>query len=155
MQMIDQRLDEADCERGAILDGCVRTLGQAVFLDRLMARRRGITLVVSLRVPDDVAASRIASRWTHRMTGAPLTPGRQHEMQAARSDENHDFYRRPEDELTLVRKRQELYWKLTFPAVEYYRRHPSFLELDGTQQAHVLHQHIVRSLRLHTDQMPA
>jgi adenylate kinase len=155
MHMIDQRLDEADCKRGAILDGCVRTLGQAVTLDRLMARRGGITLVVSLRIPDDIAASRIASRWTHRITGAPLSPGRQQEMAAALNDENHDFYRRPEDEPALVRKRQELYRKLTVPAVEYYRRLPSFLELDGTQQAHVLHQDIVRALRLRSDQLPA
>src|SRR5690348_1957565 len=41
LQMVDRRLDEFDCEHGAILDGCVRTLHQAITLDKLMAKRGG------------------------------------------------------------------------------------------------------------------
>lgn len=147
LEMVDRRLNEFDCERGAILDGCVRTVHQAIAFDKLMARRGGITLIIFLSISDDLAASRMASRWTHRTTGAPFSPEQLQGGSVVANCGDNEFYRRPEDELPVIKQRQKLYWKLTAPAVEYYRHQRNFLELDGTQPVDVIHQHIVDTIR--------
>jgi len=68
--VIKDRLMEADCERGFILDGFPRTVGQAKALDKVL-RKSGdsINRVVELAVPDDVLVDRIAGRWIHKSSG--------------------------------------------------------------------------------------
>ena len=40
LQLVGERLDQPDCQRGCLLDGFPRTLGQAEALDELLAQAR-------------------------------------------------------------------------------------------------------------------
>jgi adenylate kinase len=69
--IIKDRLAEADCKNGFILDGFPRTLAQAEALSELM-NNMGISLdkVISLNVPDELIVGRITGRRVCSKCGA-------------------------------------------------------------------------------------
>ena len=146
MDLIEHRLSRQDCGRGAILDGCVRTKDQAIALDRITRSRGGITAVILLDLPDNVATARLAIR----QTTSP--PDRQEacvdvsRLAAPRSQEGATPYRRPDDHAQIIPKRQFLYKQVTGQAIEHYRNHARLIELDGTQPIAKIHQCILRAL---------
>jgi len=61
-RIVEERIEEADCRPGFILDGFPRTVNQAVLLAALLAARRIHTVVVHLKVDYNVIISRLAGR---------------------------------------------------------------------------------------------
>lgn len=70
MGIIKDRIAEADCSNGFILDGMPRTVKQAEMLDELLAKSdEKVTSVIELNVPDEVLEERICGRWIHKASG--------------------------------------------------------------------------------------
>jgi len=68
--IIRDRIKEADCKFGFILDGFPRTQAQAKALDEMLAEEGAVvTKVVELQVPDEVLEERICGRWIHKKSG--------------------------------------------------------------------------------------
>lgn len=68
--IIRDRIQDADCKFGFILDGFPRTLAQAKALDKMLAEEGAcVTKVVELDVPDSVLEERITGRWIHKESG--------------------------------------------------------------------------------------
>merc|ERR1712188_154265 len=68
--IISERIQEADCANGFILDGFPRTLAQSQMLDELLAKTGDcVTNVVALTVPDGLLEERICGRWIHKKSG--------------------------------------------------------------------------------------
>jgi adenylate kinase len=68
--IISERIQEADCANGFILDGFPRTLAQSQMLDELLAKTGDcVTNVVALSVPDGLLEERICGRWIHKKSG--------------------------------------------------------------------------------------
>jgi len=65
MEMMEDRLQDEDCEKGFILDGFPRTIPQAEELEKLLERLGiGLDLVVNLEVPKEVILDRLTTRRT-------------------------------------------------------------------------------------------
>ncbi|QYE33456.1 MULTISPECIES: adenylate kinase [Sphingosinicellaceae] len=63
LELIAERLREADCADGAIFDGFPRTIRQARALDKLLAGQQAkVDLVLNLIIDDDVLIKRIEVR---------------------------------------------------------------------------------------------
>jgi adenylate kinase len=63
MQLLDDRLDKADCQRGCLLDGVPRTLVQVQMLEEIFRRRNWVLdHVVALHVPPEELAARLLAR---------------------------------------------------------------------------------------------
>ena len=85
--IISDRIKEADCAKGFILDGFPRSVEQASKLDAVLADSgEAVSCIIALEVPDAVLTERICGRWVHKDSGrsyhvkyAPelLTPGGQ------------------------------------------------------------------------------
>jgi len=68
--IIKDRIAEADCKNGFILDGFPRTVEQAKQLDELLEKTdEKVTGVIELNVPDEVLEERICGRWIHKKSG--------------------------------------------------------------------------------------
>ncbi len=68
--IIRDRIKEADCKFGFILDGFPRTQAQAKALDEMLTEEgAAVTKVVELQVPDEVLEERICGRWIHKKSG--------------------------------------------------------------------------------------
>ncbi|MCP4132559.1 MAG: adenylate kinase [bacterium] len=65
MGIMEERLQEKDCEKGFILDGFPRTIPQAEDLNKLLARLNIVLdMVVNLEVPEEELLKRLTSRRT-------------------------------------------------------------------------------------------
>jgi adenylate kinase len=70
VSIIRDRIQEADCEGGFILDGFPRTVEQATMLDAMLdGTGDRVSLVLALEVPDEVLTERICGRWVHKASG--------------------------------------------------------------------------------------
>lgn len=108
--IIGDRIGEADCANGFILDGFPRTLAQAEGLDGLLADK-GLTLdaVVEIRVPDEELFARIEKR-------AAETGG-------TRADDNAET----------LKNRLKVYHDQTAPVLGYYEKKGMVDTVDGLQ----------------------
>jgi adenylate kinase len=63
LNLIEERLKENDTEKGWILDGFPRNIGQAVFLEELLTKLNQVAdLALNLEVPDRVLIERMLAR---------------------------------------------------------------------------------------------
>lgn len=68
--IVGNALKRKECEKGFILDGFPRTLGQAEALDGILKEQgKKIDDVVCLEVPDDVLLPRLTGRRIHKPSG--------------------------------------------------------------------------------------
>ena len=69
--IVSERIDADDCAKGFILDGYPRTLVQADATEEMLAAKGlELSVVIELRVNDDVLVDRIAGRYTCAKCGA-------------------------------------------------------------------------------------
>lgn len=100
--ILENRLREADCTAGFILDGFPRNLNQADFLQAALERMRApVDVVLNIEVSDGTVIDRLALR--NRLDDAPET----------------------------IRHRLKVYRKVTAPLVDYYDRAGILKRIDG------------------------
>jgi adenylate kinase len=106
VDLIRERIAQADARRGFILDGFPRTIAQAEALERLLAEGGdSLSAAVNFRVPDE--------ELTRRMLGRAAEEGR--------ADD------RPET----IRERLRVYREKTEPLVAFYRKRDLVADVDG------------------------
>lgn len=104
--VLRERLTEADCRDGFLLDGYPRNVAQAEALDAILGSTgRGLDRVINILVSEKVAVARLAGR--------------------ARSE------RRADDDPETVRERQRVYREKTSRLVEYYRSRGLIVDIPG------------------------
>jgi adenylate kinase len=134
--MIRERMQAADCAKGAILDGFPRTLPQAEALDRFLADSKLGTVRKApyIKVAEQVLVDRLSGRWSCRAGGhvyhetfnPPKTPGRC-------DVDGSELYQREDDKAETVANRIRVYFEQTAPLIEYYRGKGLLAEIDGAK----------------------
>lgn len=135
--LVRQRVKEADCARGFILDGFPRTLEQA---RALRDAGIGIDIVLELYVPDETVIERMTGRRTHLPSGRIYHITRNPPKVAGADDVTGEpLSVRADDAEDTVRKRITGYHAQTGPLLDYYRRlatgepgAPRFIRVDGS-----------------------
>jgi adenylate kinase len=109
VQIISDRIDEADCKDGFVLDGFPRTTAQAEALDHLL-EDKGLKLdaVVEIVVDDHILIQRIEKR-ASETEGGP----------------------RPDDNPDALKKRLDVYHAQTAPVIAYYETKGLLRKVDG------------------------
>lgn len=110
--IISDRIDEADCANGFILDGFPRTVAQAEALDSMLETKgRKLDHVVEVRVADEVLFDRIEGR-------------------VAQTPESE---RRADDNVETMKKRLAVYHSQTAPVLPHYDAKGMLKTVDGMQ----------------------
>jgi adenylate kinase len=150
-EMVAERLSRQDVERGYILDGYPRTLGQAEWLDAHLAAESLMAgshpnsedfsagaalpvIAVSIQVGYNELLRRITGRRTCPACGAIYNIY----LQPPKVDEKCDLdgtplVRRSDDTEEVFKERMRTYETQTAPVVEHYRALGRFEEVDGSQ----------------------
>jgi adenylate kinase len=132
--IVAERIDQADCENGFILDGFPRTLIQADATEKML-KAKGIELsaVVEIRVEDDILADRIAGRYTCANCGAGYHDDNLKPAVLGVCDKcgSTHFKRRPDDNRETVKTRLQAYYKETSPLIGYYYAKEKLRSVDG------------------------
>lgn len=156
--MVAQRLREADCERGFILDGFPRTAAQAGWLDAFLEHeffdnsRRGKCLPFVIRI--DVDYNELLLRLTGRRT-CPVC-GRIYNvhLQPPRVDELCDIdgsklVIRNDDREDVIRERLLTYEQQTRPVADYYEQKGRLVSVDGSLPVEQVSEQIFHAIETH------
>jgi len=133
-EMVAVRLQQPDTERGYILDGFPRTLGQAGWLDgRLAAQPDGLPVVaVSIQVNYNQLLRRITGRRNcpvcQTIYNVYVNPPK---VDGFCDVEGAALTQRADDTEEVFKERMRAYVALTAPVVEHYRAQGRFAEVDG------------------------
>eukprot|EP00563_Minutocellus_polymorphus_P016549 CAMPEP_0181058850 /NCGR_PEP_ID=MMETSP1070-20121207/21056_1 /TAXON_ID=265543 /ORGANISM="Minutocellus polymorphus, Strain NH13" /LENGTH=335 /DNA_ID=CAMNT_0023138463 /DNA_START=17 /DNA_END=1024 /DNA_ORIENTATION=- len=145
--IIRDRIKEADCRFGFILDGFPRTLVQARALDKMLAEEGAcVTKVIELQVPDEVLEERICGRWIHKKSGrsyhVKFAPPKSMKLgadgkpvpESMKDDETGEsLMQRPDDTATALVKRLKGYHGETVPILDHYRPNGIVREVNANQ----------------------
>ncbi|MDE6475131.1 MAG: adenylate kinase [Clostridia bacterium] len=137
--LVKQRLSEADCQKGFLLDGFPRTIEQAKALNDF-AR---ITCAVNLAVDEKLVVDRIAGRRMCKC-GESYHVSWYDKDVCAKCGEK--LYQRDDDKEETVKARLEVYNAQTAPLIEYYSNMGILKDVDGTQEMNKVFDDIVRIL---------
>ena len=120
LAIMEETLAKPDAARGAILDGVVRTTGQAEGLTRMLKKLgRAVDAVLVFDVPDEELVRRLSGRTVCEKCQTPYT-GREPDSKCERC--GGKLVRRPDDEPEAVRNRLEVYRRQTAPVLDWYRK---------------------------------
>ncbi len=118
IEMLKQRLEKEDCNKGFILDGFPRTAEQAQKLQEMT----DIDMVVSLNVPDEILVERAATRiFCTKCNQGYNTRGIPTKQQGICDTCQAPVARRPDDEPETAKKRIQTYKEKTQPLIDYYK----------------------------------
>ncbi len=131
--MVEERLGRPDVASGCILDGYPRTVGQAGFLDELLARLgRPLGKVVSYEVDEAAIVDRIGGRRSCPTCGAVYHVTQQPPRVAGVCDKDGAaLVQREDDKPENVRKRMQEYAAKTAPLKAFYQARGQVAEVDG------------------------
>jgi adenylate kinase len=132
--IVRERLGQADCDKGYILDGYPRTLPQGRALDELLKERvEPAVLVVNVEVDQEELVRRIAGRRSCPNCGAVFNVHVQPPSQPGLCDAcGQRLVHRADDEEDTVRERLAVYDRQTHPLLDYYSDRLTSIDGRGT-----------------------
>jgi adenylate kinase len=132
--ILAERIVQADCKNGVILDGFPRTLPQAAALDAVLKRKgTKVETVIELKVDDKALMERITGRFTCAKCGAGYHDKFKPTKVPGVCDvcQSTDFIRREDDSTDTMRERLLVYYRDTSPLIGYYYAKGNLRTVDG------------------------
>lgn len=140
--LVEERLQEPDCQNGYILDGFPRTVEQAKALDGI-AR---IDAVVDIKLPDDFLIERLSGRRVCPKCGKSYHVELLQEKTVC-EDDGTPLIQRDDDKPETVLSRLKVYYQKTAPLIEFYKAKGILRAVDGTQYYKILGEAIAKELQ--------
>jgi adenylate kinase len=124
--LVEERLKEADAQKGFILDGFPRTVPQAEALDELLKRLgTGLDFIVQIDVPRDLLMERATLRRTDKRTGQI------YHLKYSPPPSDADLEHRADDQEETVKKRLDAYDAQTAALLPHYENLGVLRRVDG------------------------
>ena len=133
IKIIEERLKQADCNRGFVLDGFPRTVAQAEALDTTLSEMGSkLEYVFSIEVDDGELIRRLTGRRVCRECGESyhieFNPPKQEGLCDSCQGE---LYQRDDDKEETIRNRLKVYQDQTSPLISFYQRKDVLHSMDG------------------------
>lgn len=138
IDLMKERIQQPDTEKGVILDGFPRTTTQAVALDTMLAElERPLNAALLIDVDFEVIVKRLTSRRMCKECGHIGTAA---DAQCPAC--GGEMYQRDDDKPETIKNRLDVYEKNTSPLVEYYRGQNILKVVDGDRDADVVYNEV-------------
>ncbi len=141
IEIVADRLQQDDCNKGYVLDGFPRTIPQAEALEKIAT----IDYVINLEVDDEIIIKRLEGRracacgntshvkWLNGSTKCPKC--------------GMEMYLRDDDRPETVQNRLAIYNKETAPLIGYYTKKGMVTNIDGTGEVEDVLPRVQRALK--------
>ncbi len=131
--MVEERIDQPNCQNGYILDGFPRTVAQAEAMGASLLRRgEAIDHVINIDVDDAELVKRLAGRRTCRQCGwtchVVFDPSR---VEGVCDNCGGELFQRPDDNEETVQARLRVYKVQTIPLIQYYQQKGLLRSING------------------------
>ena len=149
ISLVKERVAQADCAKGFLLDGFPRTIPQA---DALKSAGIAIDYVLEFDVPDEVIVERMSGRRVHQPSGRSYHIVYNPPKVEGKDDvTGEDLIIRADDKPETVLDRLAVYHKQTSPLIDYYQAeakagNTQYFRLDGTQKVEAVSQELDKIL---------
>ncbi|MDC0662644.1 adenylate kinase [Marinobacter sp. SS21] len=151
--LIKERIQQADCVNGFLLDGFPRTIPQA---EALKDQGIAIDYVVEIAVDDEEIVGRLSGRRVHEASGRTYHVKFDPPKLEGKDDETGEpLVQREDDKEATIRKRLEIYHNQTAPLVGYYQdwaaqdaaAAPKYLRVEGVGSLDEIRDRILGQLK--------
>lgn len=131
--IVKERLKEADCKPGYILDGFPRTVPQAESLDAALAdMKTPLDRVLSIEVPDEELVKRLSGRRTCRSCQEGYHVMFKKSKVEGKCDKcGGELYQRDDDKEEAIKNRLKVYQSSTAPLIDYYKGKGLLRSING------------------------
>ena len=146
--LVVDRIQQADCEKGYILDGFPRTIPQAEALDAaLTAIEQKLDYAIDIDVPDENIINRMSGRRACVGCGATYHVVFNPTKVEGKCDVcGESLILRDDDKPETVKKRLDVYHTQTQPLIDFYSARKVLVEVDGTQSMDKVFEDIMKIL---------
>jgi adenylate kinase len=133
ISMVKDRLMQADCSNGAILDGFPRTPNQAEALSEFLASINAkIVCVPFINVEVEELIKRLSGRWTCKAEGHVFHKKyKPPEKEGICDFDGSPLYQREDDKKETVKQRIRVYFDQTTPLIDFYTDKELLVEVNG------------------------
>ena len=133
--IVKERLAEADCKEGFLLDGFPRTVQQADALDTILAELdMALDCVVNIEVDKAFLVDRLTGRRVCRACGATYHIANKAPKVEGICDKcGGELYQRGDDTIETVSNRLDVYAAQTAPLIDYYKSKGIMSSIDGSK----------------------
>ena len=146
--LVVDRIQQADCEKGYILDGFPRTIPQAEALEAaLNAIEQKLDYAIDIDVPDENIINRMSGRRACVGCGATYHVLFNPTKVEGKCDVcGESLILRDDDKPETVKKRLDVYHTQTQPLIDFYSARKVLVEVDGTQSMDKVFEDIMKIL---------
>ena len=142
--LVEQRINQQDCQSGFLFDGFPRTIPQA---EALIERSVEIDFVVEIDVPDEEIISRMSGRRMHPGSGRNYHIEFNPPKIADIDDESGEpLVQREDDNPETVKDRLEVYSNQTLPLIEFYSERSEsikYIRVSGSESPELVSKNIL------------
>ncbi len=133
--IVEDRLAEADCQAGFLLDGFPRTIVQARALDAVMEKLgRKIDAAINISVPDNILIQRMSGRVSCKECGKVYHLVFSPPVVQSKCDQcSGELIQRSDDNAETASNRLQVYNEQTSPLLDYYQEKGLLRNVDGNR----------------------
>lgn len=146
--IVKERLAEADCQKGFLLDGFPRTVPQADALGQILKELdMALDAVVNIAVFREILIERLTGRRVCKACGATYHVIFNPASKDGVCDKcGGELYQRNDDKIETVGNRLDVYEAQTAPLIEYYKNKGLLKEIDGSQSMEAVLADVLQAL---------
>lgn len=144
-QMLNERVNQPDVQKGFILDGYPRNLNQAKALDDMLNNKRSeINIVVYLDTSEPVVIQRLCGRLVCNACSANFhIKNMPPKVNMTCDNCGGKLYQRSDDKPETIKKRLEVYLKESSPLVQYYKDKNKLYRLSADEDKDIVLEKII------------
>lgn len=147
IDLVKERISQADCKDGFLLDGFPRTIPQA---EALTASGIEIDHVLEIFVDDEEIVSRLSGRRVHEASGRVYhIEHNPPKVEGVDDETGEPLIQRDDDKEDTVRNRLSVYHEQTEPLVDYYKKFETiaYARVDGVGSLDDIKAKVLASLK--------
>ena len=147
--LIDERVQQADCKNGFILDGFPRNVPQADALTTTLQRSgKSIDRVIAIEVPEGDLVTRLTGRRTCKSCGSGYHVNFQPPKTVGKCDKcGGELVQRNDDVESVIRERLGVYSAQTAPLLDYYEKSGKLRKISGVGSLEEITRRITNALK--------